>query len=99
MLMKIVGVQPQKYHLDNGYAFEGNKIHAIDLDTKPNGILGNIVTDFKIPVTSPLYAQPIDVGSVYKCYFTQKGELDFMMLTDDPSAPPFPFVDEPKPKK
>jgi hypothetical protein len=83
MLMKVVGVQEQDYKLENGYSFKGAKIHAIDLETVPQGLTGNMVTDFKIPADHPLYQMPLRVGGIYKCYFTQKGALDFMAECSD----------------
>lgn len=78
MLIKIVGIQSQDYKLDNGYAFTGNKIHAVDMDSVPNGLDGHIVTTFKIAATSPLAAIPLKVGGEYTVYFNQKGALDFI---------------------
>ena len=79
MLVKIVGIQSQDYKLDSGYAFTGNKIHVIDMDSAPNGLDGNLVTNFKIPASSPLAAIPLKVGGEYTVYFNQKGVLDFIM--------------------
>lgn len=78
MKIKIVGVQEQDYKLDNGYAFKGRKIHAIDLDSSPAGLTGNVVINLKIPADSPFATLPLVVGSTYVCYFTQKGALDFI---------------------
>lgn len=94
MLMKIVGVQEQDYKMDNGYSFKGKKIHAIDLDTKNQGQMGNIVTTFKVSAESPLYSTPIYIDSVYKCYFTQKGALDNMELSEQAPSEQFNFMDE-----
>ena len=94
MLMKVVGVQEQDYKMDNGYSFKGRKIHAVDLETKSNGLVGNVVTTFKIPSDSALSNVRIEIGSVYKCYFTQKGALDDMVLSSQPPADQFDFMDD-----
>lgn len=94
MLMKIVGVQEQDYKLDNGYTFKGKKIHAIDLDTKIQDQMGNVVTTFKISAESPLYNRPIYIDSVYKCYFTQKGALDIIEQSEQAPSEQFNFMDE-----
>lgn len=94
MLLKIVGVQPQDYTMDNGYSFKGNKIHVIDMETKVEGMLGNQVSDFKIPISSPLYAMPLSIGSVYRCYFDKKGRPEEIRLADQPAADQFNFMDE-----
>ncbi|MFQ6724595.1 MAG: hypothetical protein ACLRFE_04635 [Clostridia bacterium] len=78
MRVKIVGISPQSYTLDNGYSFTGNKYHCIDLDTVTTGQIGNIVTNFKISNTSPLSAIPVEVGKEYNIYFNQKGSPDYL---------------------
>lgn len=78
MLIKIVGIQPQSYTLDNGYSFTGEKIHAIDLDTKSEGQLGDQVMTFKLESTSPLTSIPLSIGEQYNIYFNQKGKPDFI---------------------
>lgn len=80
MLVKIVGVQAQDYKLDNGYAFKGDKVHCIDLETTADGQNGNRVMDFKIPAGSPLASVPIQVGATYKLYFNHKKQADFLIL-------------------
>lgn len=79
MLVKIVGIQAQKYKLDSGYEFEGDKVHAIDMETTENGQLGNQVMNFKIPVGHPLSSVPLEVGAVYRLYFDKKGRVDMLM--------------------
>lgn len=94
MLLKIVGFQEQDYKMDNGYSFKGKKIHAIDLDTKNHGQTGHIVTTFKVSADSPLYTRPISIDSVYKCFFTQKGALDYMELSAQAPSEQFDFMDD-----
>ena len=96
MLMQIVGVQPQDYRLDNGYSWKGLKIHAIDLDTKADGLLGNMIVNFKIGADHPQYNTPIQIGKKYKCFFDLKKGLDTMVLTEDEPAnmDQFSFMDE-----
>lgn len=78
MKIKITGVQPQSYTLDNGYSFTGEKIHAIDLDTKCDGQIGNQVMTFKLDSDSPLTSVPLVVGNEYTIYFTPKGKPDYL---------------------
>lgn len=78
MLIKIVGIQPQSYTLDNGYSFTGEKVHAIDLDTKSDGQLGDQVMNFKLDSMSPLTSIPLKIGEQYNIYFNQKGKPDFI---------------------
>ena len=78
MQIKLVGIQPQDYTLDSGYSFTGVKVHAIDLETKSDGQLGDQVMVFKIDSVSPLAAIPLTVGKQYNVYFNQKGKLDFI---------------------
>lgn len=78
MLIKIVGIQPQSYTLENGYSFTGEKVHAIDMDTKSDGQLGDQVITFKLDSTSPLTSVPLTIGGVYNIYFTQKGKPDYL---------------------
>lgn len=40
MKIRIVGVVPQDYTLDNGYSFKGQKVHCVDLETQVDGQLG-----------------------------------------------------------
>ena len=44
MIAKIVGIQTQDYKLDNGYAFKGIKVHAIDTMTMNSGLEGKEYT-------------------------------------------------------
>lgn len=91
MKIKIVGVVPQNFTLDNGYHFEGNKIHAIDLETRADGQIGNQVFDFKISKDSKLYGVPLHVGCDYALYFNKKKEADFLSpISEDTTA----IVDE-----
>ena len=78
MRVKIVGIVPQDYKLDNGYEFRGNKIHAIDLETVAVNQLGNQVMDFKIPGDHPLATVPLKIDGTYAIYFDKKGRLDFI---------------------
>lgn len=78
MKVKIVGIVPQDYTLDNGYSFKGQKIHAIDLETAVEGQLGNQCMDFKIAGDHPLASVPLKVGAEYNLYFTKKGQVDFL---------------------
>ena len=80
MKIKLVGIQPQDYKLDNGYSFKGNKLHAIDLDTVPTGQIGNqVINSIKIAEDSPLYSVPLEIGKTYTVYFTQKGQIDALI--------------------
>lgn len=79
MKVKIVGIQAQDYKLDNGYAFKGRKLHCIDLESKPNGLDGELVMEIKIADSSPLSSLPLAVGHIYTAYFTQKGALDYLV--------------------
>lgn len=94
MLLKIVGIQPQVYKLDSGYTFKGNKVYAIDMETKIEGMLGNQTVDFRIGVKDPLYNTPLSIGSVYRCYFDQKKRLEEIRLADQPTSEQFNFMDE-----
>ena len=78
MLVQIVGIQSQDYKMDNGYSFKGNKIHAIDLDSQPDGLNGHLTTTMKISLESPLANVPLAVGKKYTVYFNQKGGVDFI---------------------
>ena len=78
MKIKITGVQPQSYTLDNGFSFTGQKVHAIDLDTKSDGQIGNQVMTFRLDSDSPLTSVPLIVGDDYTIYFTPKGKVDFL---------------------
>ena len=78
MKVKIVGIQPQSYTLDNGYSFTGVKYHAIDLDTVINGLIGSVVTSFRVSSDSHLASIPVEVGKEYNIYFTQKGAVDYI---------------------
>lgn len=79
MKVKIVGIQAQDYKLDSGYSFKGKKIHCIDLESKPDGLTGELVTNFKIADESPLSSIPLAVGHIYTAYFNQKGALDYLV--------------------
>lgn len=78
MRVKIVGIVPQDYTLDNGYSFKGQKIHAIDLESSVDGQLGHQVMDFKIAADHPLANVPLKVDTDYNLYFTKKGQVDFL---------------------
>lgn len=78
MKVRVVGIQSQKYKLDNGYEFEGRKLHCIDVDSERSDLEGNLVMNMKIPSNSPLGQFPIEVGGEYVCYFNQKGALDYL---------------------
>lgn len=78
MQVRIVGIQPQSYTLESGYSFTGEKVHAIDLDTKSDGQIGDQVITFRLPSTSPLTAVPLTVGAEYTIYFTPKGQPDYL---------------------
>lgn len=73
MKMQLVGVQRQDYKLDSGYEFKGNKLHCVDLDSKPDGLQGCLVTTFKIADGSELAQIPLRVGANYTVFFDQKG--------------------------
>lgn len=79
MKIKLVGVQPMNFTLDNGYHFEGERIHAIDLETVVPGQIGNQIMDFKIPSDSHLMNVPLEIGEEYTVYFTKKGAPDFLV--------------------
>lgn len=78
MKVRIVGIQAQDYKLDNGYEFKGNKIHALDLDSKPDGLIGHLTMTMKIKASDPLSSVPLSVGDEYNVYFNQKGGVDFI---------------------
>lgn len=78
MKVRIVGIQAQDYKLDNGYEFKGNKIHALDLDSKPDGLTGHLTMTMKIKASDPLSSVPLSVGDEYNVYFNQKGGVDFI---------------------
>lgn len=78
MRVQIVGIVPQDYKLDNGYEFKGDKIHAIDLETKAPNQAGCQVMDFKIAADHPLANVPLKIDGVYAIYFDKKGRLDFI---------------------
>lgn len=78
MKVKVVGIVPQDYKLDNGYEFKGDKIHAIDLETAAPNQIGHQVMDFKIPADSPLASVPLQIGLEYNLYFNKKGKVDFL---------------------
>lgn len=75
MLVKIVGIQNMNFTLDNGYHFEGRKFHCIDMEKKPDGLVGQVVTNFRIP-SSDLRFSVLDVqlGDVWNVYFEQDGK-------------------------
>lgn len=78
MKVRIVGIQSQDYKLDNGYEFKGSKIHALDLDSNPNGLTGHLTMTMKIASDSPLASVPLSIGEEYNVYFNQKGGVDFI---------------------
>lgn len=78
MKVKILGLQNQDYKLDNGFEFKGVKIHALDLDSAPAGLTGNLTTTFRLASDSPLNSVPLIVGDEYNVFFSQKGALDFI---------------------
>ena len=78
MLVKIVGIQNQSYSLDNGYTFNGRKVHAIDLETSVSGQEGHQVMNFKIPADHKLATVPLKIGAEYILYCDQKGRPDFL---------------------
>lgn len=63
------------FTLDNGYHFEGRKFHCIDMEKKPDGLVGQVVTNFRIP-SSDLRFSVLDVhpGDVFQVYFEQDGK-------------------------
>lgn len=79
MLAKILGKQEQDYKLDNGYSFAGYKYHAMSLDDKPDGLQGNIVTNFKISFDDPLNSINVEVGKIYQVFFDQKGKVAYLI--------------------
>ena len=79
MKMQLVGVQRQDYTLDNGYSFKGNKLHCVDLESKPDGLQGALVTTFKISDDSELATIPLRIGANYTCFFDQKGNLAYFV--------------------
>lgn len=78
MKVKIIGYQSQDYKLDNGFQFQGFKVHAEDLDSAPAGLTGHLTTTFRISSDSELAKVPLLVGEEYHIYFTQKGAVDFL---------------------
>ena len=78
MKVRIVGIQSQDYKLDNGYEFKGSKIHALDLDSQPDGLMGTLTMTMKIAAASPLASVPLAVGKEYNVYFNQKGGVDYI---------------------
>lgn len=79
MKIKLIGIQEQEYTLDNGYYFNGKKLHVIDLDSAPEGQIGNQVTNFKISNDSQLASIPLECGATYEVYFNNKGKLDALI--------------------
>lgn len=86
MKCKIVGVQVMNFTLDNGYHFEGKKIHAIDLDKAPDGLTGHVVTSFKIPNENQRLAlMDIKPDEVYTVFFEQDGKTIGTMMKEQGS--------------
>lgn len=80
MLFKCLGVQQMNFTLDNGYHFEGRKVHGMDLDKKPEGLTGNMVTTFRLPADNPkLAVLDVRVGETYEVYFEQDGKTVAML--------------------
>ena len=79
MKIKVVGIQPQDFTLDNGYKFKGRKLHVIDLDSKTDGQIGYQVTDIKISDDSLFGNVEVHVDETYNAYFTKKGALDTLI--------------------
>lgn len=77
MKIEIVGIQDQNYKLDNGYAFDGYKLHCLDVETANDQLTGNLTTTIRIPRSSP-FAANLVVGRQYNVYFNQKGAVDFL---------------------
>ena len=83
MKIKVVGVQQQNFTLDNGYHFDGRKVHGIDLDKKPDGLVGNVVTQFKLSNEDTKLAMlMVEVGKTYNVYFEQDGKTVAMLAED-----------------
>lgn len=78
MKVKIIGIEPQSYTLDSGYSFTGVKYHAIDLETVREGLIGQLMVNFKVSSDSRLASVPVEVGKEYNVYFTQRGALDYI---------------------
>jgi len=78
MLAKVVGVESQKFTLDNGYHFEGWKLYCIDLEEEKENLAGHTTVEVKVPVDHRDYNQPFEVGKEYVVYFTKKGKLDLI---------------------
>lgn len=81
MKIKIVGIQDQSYKLDNGYSFDGFKIHAIDQETSNDRLTGNLVMNLRLDRSSP-FASDLEIGGEYSVYFNQKGAVDFFQRVD-----------------
>ena len=81
MKIKLLGIENQDYKLDNGFAFKGKKLHALDIDTQLPGQIGNQVLNIKIPDDSPSSSVPLEVGQTYTVYFTPKGKLDTIFVS------------------
>ena len=77
MKVQIVGIQDQNYKLDNGYTFDGFKLHCLDVSTANDNLTGLLTTTMRIPRSSPL-ATNLVVGEEYNVYFDQKGNVDFI---------------------
>lgn len=77
MKIEIVGIQDQKYTLDNGYSFDGLKLHCLDLESSENNLVGKMTTTVKIPRNSP-YISSLTIGMVCNVYFDQKGRVDLL---------------------
>lgn len=77
MKIKIVGIQDQKYTLDNGYSFDGLKLHCLDLESTDKNLSGNLTTTVKLPRTSP-FISSLTVGMECTVYFDQKGRVDLL---------------------
>lgn len=78
MKIRIVGIVPQDYTLDNGYSFKGQKVHCIDLESMVKGQIGCQVMDFKISGDHPLAEVPLVVNAEYNLFFNKKGQVDFL---------------------
>ncbi len=77
MKIKIVGIEDQNYKLDNGYSFDGLKLHCLDVETKKDKLIGNVTTTIRVPRDFP-QATSLMVGMECSVYFNQKGQLDFL---------------------
>lgn len=96
MLVRIVGLQRQDWKMDDGFEFHGYKFHCVDEGTQNKDLQGRMVLEFKVPDGHPLSSMPIQLNKLYKAYFNNRKQLDFLSLSED--VAPSDILDEPTTK-